>query len=65
MRYFAVTGMDRTPIDCWSVVAVDDAGNEYELHWRTTDKEMSLSVERGGLVIEPRSSNVVRLFARK
>lgn len=65
MRYYALTGMDRTPIDCWSVVAVDDAGNEYELHWRTTDKEMSLSVGgSGSLVIEPRASNVVRLSVR-
>ena len=61
-RYFAYNGMDETPIQADSIMAVDDAGNKYELHWRTIDKEMSLSVGgSGSIVIKPRASNVVRL----
>ena len=66
MRYFVQNGMDETPIQADSVVAVDDAGNKYELHWRTTDKEMSLTVGgAGSLVIKPRASNVVRLSVER
>ena len=66
MRYFAFNGMDKTEIKADSIVAVDDAGNQYELHWRTTDKEMSLSVGgSGSLVIKPRASNVVRLSVER
>ena len=61
LRYFALNGMERTEIKASSVVAMDDSGNEYELQWRTTDKEMSLSTTNGTLIIMPRASNVVRL----
>ena len=65
MRYFAINGMEQTLIEASSVAALDDNGNQYELHFRETDKEMSLSVERGQLVIEPRASNVVRLSVKR
>lgn len=65
MRYFLWNGMSKQPIEAASVGVVDDDGNEYELHFRTTDKEVSLSVERGQLRIEPRASNTVRLSAKR
>ena len=66
MRYFACNGMDKTEIKADSIVAVDDEGNQYELHWRTTDKEMSLGINGpGSLVIKPRASNVVRLSVER
>jgi len=65
MRYFAYDGMDKTEIKASSVVAVDDDGIEYELHWRSLDKKMSLSVSHGRLVIWPVASNVVRVSQKK
>jgi hypothetical protein len=65
MRYFAWNGMEKTEIKASSIAVVDDNGCEYELHFRETDREVSLSVDRGQLVIEPRASNVVRISCKK
>ena len=65
MRYYTWNGMEKTEIKADAVGAIDDEGNNYELHWRTTDKEMSLNVERGRLVISPVASNAVRVSAKK
>lgn len=61
-RYFKYNGMEKTEIsDVDSVAIVLDDGTEVELQFRKSDKEISLSVARGSLVIMPISSNVARI----
>ena len=64
-KFLALNGMDRTPIEAESIVLECNDGSSYELHFRKNNQEVSLSVERGTLVILPRSSNVCRLENRK
>lgn len=46
-----------------SVSLVLDDGTEFDLQYRRSDGEVSLSTD-GQLLIEPRSSNVVRLSVK-
>jgi len=65
MKYLAHRGMDTEEIQCDSVSVVLDDGTEFELHFRRSDGEVSLSIARGQLFIEPRAANVVRLSAKQ
>lgn len=62
MKYIAYKGMEKQEISCDSVGIILDDGTEIELYYRHSDKEVSLSIIRGGqMVIEPRASNTVRI----
>lgn len=65
MKYIMHNGMEKTELgDCDSVELIMDNGAKFELQYRRSDGEVSLSCSNR-LVIVPVASNVVRLEVRK
>lgn len=63
MKFIIRRGIYEEEIEADAVEVICPVG-EFELHWRSSDKELSLSCD-GQLFIEPRASNVVRLWKRE
>jgi len=65
MKYVLHNGMKNVWIEADAVGLVLDDGTEIELQYRKSDGEVSLSVDHGQILIEPRAANVVRISVRK
>ncbi len=65
MKYIAYRGLDKIEIEADSVGLITDDKREFELQFRKSDNEISLSANGGALIIYPRATNVVRLDIKK
>lgn len=64
-KYYKYNGMKKTEItDVDSVAIVLDDGTEFELTFRRSDKDISLSAS-GPLALVPQASNVIRVRVAK
>jgi hypothetical protein len=61
MKYIIYRGTEKEVIEADSVGLITDDNREFELQYRHSDKEISLSANKGSLVILPKASNVVRI----
>ena len=62
--FYAVNGMNRTPIDAESIELIDEQGNRLELHPRESNGEITLYA-KDRLVIRPVASNCARVSSEK
>lgn len=64
MKYILFKGFDKFEVDADSVGLELDDGTVFELKYRKSDGEVSLSTDHQ-ILIEPRAANVVRLGRKK
>lgn len=62
-KYFVCNGMEETEVKADSVAIHLSDGTKYELHFRKSDEEVSLSTNKK-LIVVPVAANVVRLESR-
>jgi len=60
-RFFILKGLDKMEVECDGVILETSDGQAFELYYRKSDNEISLTTDHGRLIIVPCASNTVRV----